>query len=357
MTNDLTTLNGSLQEVIDRLESNLQAKGVNATYSSSTGILGLVDQIQNISQSSGGGSGVSCYHVEFTGNSWNYTDYDFTTTSHYTHLEVYLQYQYEAFQGTVTISDGTNSWNVTTNSNGIGTIDVTGITASSTTFTVSYTNTTDTITVTKSTFLIIDTCTSSSGLTNYDSSVVTYKSSSGTPACELSYDSSMNAYKLVATNTSTQYYSMIPIKATYDETDYIAEVKIYDNYRASNSECGLFLKDRTSTDTSTYGIGSDINDYANKFYNRRQSQSSTSTSVTTDSSETLAQQTWYRLQVTVTDVGISSKWFNPSGTLIGENSYNQTVSNKSLGFWLRGGSTKNTTYYLKDLKIRSIATS
>ena len=55
MTNDTNTIAGALQEVIDRLETNLQAKGVNATYSASTGILGLVGQIGNISQSSGGG--------------------------------------------------------------------------------------------------------------------------------------------------------------------------------------------------------------------------------------------------------------------------------------------------------------
>lgn len=57
MTNDTNTIAGALQEVIDQLETNLQAKGVNATYNSSTGILGLVGQIDNISQ---GGSGGGC---------------------------------------------------------------------------------------------------------------------------------------------------------------------------------------------------------------------------------------------------------------------------------------------------------
>ena len=58
MSNDLTTVTGSLQEVIDRLETNLQAKGVNATYSASTGILGLVDSVATISQTGGGATNI-----------------------------------------------------------------------------------------------------------------------------------------------------------------------------------------------------------------------------------------------------------------------------------------------------------
>lgn len=353
MSNDLTTLNGSLQEIIDRLESNLQAKGVDVTYDSTTGILGLVDEIQNISQS---GGGVPCYNVSFTPNTWDYTDYDFSIDSHYTNLEIYLEYQYQAYSGTVTISDGTNSYQVTTDSNGIGKLKVTGITANATTFTASYNNTTsDTTIVNKTNFILLDKCNSSSGLTNYGSSVPTYKSSSGSPSCTLSYDSGMGTYKIVASNTSTSYYSMIPVISTQDKTNYVAEIKIYDNKRSSNSECGLFVRDSVSTSTSTYGVGADMNDYANNFYIRRQSQSSTSTSVTTNSNETLGQHKWYKLVMIVTDTGISAKWYNSSDELIGENSYNQTISNKQLGIWLRGGSTANTTYYLKEFKVRSLS--
>ena len=48
MTNDLTTLNGALQETIDQLETELDNKGVSATYDSKTGILGLVSKISDI---------------------------------------------------------------------------------------------------------------------------------------------------------------------------------------------------------------------------------------------------------------------------------------------------------------------
>lgn len=72
MVNDLTTVEGSLQEVIDRLETNLQAKGVNATYTASTGILGLVDSVATISQSGGGGGCTQLVTGTFTtGSSGN----------------------------------------------------------------------------------------------------------------------------------------------------------------------------------------------------------------------------------------------------------------------------------------------
>lgn len=349
MSNDTNTLTGALLELGEKMANNLQTQGV--TASASDGLSTLADKILDIQ----GGGGVSCYNVSFTSNTWDYTDYDFSVNSHYTNLEVYLEYQYQAYSGTVTISDGTNTYQVTTNSNGIGKLKVTGITSNTTTFTASYNNTTsDTTVVTKTNFILLDKCDSSSGLSNYSASIPTYKSSSGNPSCSLTYDSSMGTYKIEATNTSTSYYSMIPIIATQDKTNYVAEIKIYDNKRSSNSECGLFVKDTVSTSTSTYGVGADMNDYANNFYIRRQSSSSTSTSVTTASSETLAQQKWYKLVLVVTDTGISAKWYNSDEELIGENSYNLAISNKQLGIWLRGGSAANTTYYLKEFKIRGL---
>ena len=48
MTNDTSTLSGSLDEMKDQLISELANKGVTATFSSTTGLLGLVSQISNI---------------------------------------------------------------------------------------------------------------------------------------------------------------------------------------------------------------------------------------------------------------------------------------------------------------------
>lgn len=56
MTNDLTTLDGSLTEMKDQLITELDGKGVTATYSQSTGLLGLISKIGDIQT----GGGTSC---------------------------------------------------------------------------------------------------------------------------------------------------------------------------------------------------------------------------------------------------------------------------------------------------------
>lgn len=55
MTNDTTTLSGSLDEMKDQLINELDGKGVTATFDSSTGLLGLIGEISNIQQ-----GGTSC---------------------------------------------------------------------------------------------------------------------------------------------------------------------------------------------------------------------------------------------------------------------------------------------------------
>ena len=54
MTNDTTTLSGSLDEMKDQLISELGDKGVTATFDSSTGLLGLVSKIGDIQQGTTG---------------------------------------------------------------------------------------------------------------------------------------------------------------------------------------------------------------------------------------------------------------------------------------------------------------
>lgn len=56
MTNDTSTLSGSLDEMKDQLIDELDGKGVTATFDSSTGLLGLIGEISNIQT----GGGTSC---------------------------------------------------------------------------------------------------------------------------------------------------------------------------------------------------------------------------------------------------------------------------------------------------------
>ena len=55
MVNDTSTLQGSLDEMKDQLITELDGKGVTATFDSSTGLLGLIGEISNIQQ-----GGTSC---------------------------------------------------------------------------------------------------------------------------------------------------------------------------------------------------------------------------------------------------------------------------------------------------------
>ena len=361
MTNDLTTVEGSLQEVIDRLETNLAAKGVNASYSASTGILGLVDEIQNISQSSGG-SGVPCYKVEFTSKSLTYSDWNFSTNGHMAVLEVYLQYQYAPYSGgVVTLSDGTNTYTATTDSNGKATFNP-PITENSTTFTASYTNTTDTITVTKSNFLYVDACNSSSNLSNYGSSVMMYRGSSktGNPASTISYNSTMNAYDFHATNTSTSYFSMIPITASSlaSKTNYVAEVMLYTNANYSNAEVGVYVRDEQMTD-STEGFGSTMMNYNNRLYGRKLkvTQSTANNTINLESGATPYQH-WYKVKLYVTDSRIDAEWYDANGNQLYDRfGIALSISNKQFGLLMKGGTVANSTAYVKNIKVRSTATS
>lgn len=65
MTNDTSTLSGSLDEMKDQLIDELDGKGVTATFDSSTGLLGLISKIGDI-QTGGGTSCPKLVMGEFT---------------------------------------------------------------------------------------------------------------------------------------------------------------------------------------------------------------------------------------------------------------------------------------------------
>ena len=100
---------------------------------------------------------------------------------------------------TISVSGGTGGTGTgTTNSSGVATINVTGVTASGT-LTASFQSATATATVTYSPYIFYDDCSSSSGLSNYASSSTPLRSN-GTNT--LTYDSTEEAYLMQVT---TQY--------------------------------------------------------------------------------------------------------------------------------------------------------
>ncbi len=81
MTNDTTTLQGSLDEMKDQLIYELGEKGVTTSYDSTTGLLGLINKISEIQQGGGGQEIVSFDNIT---TEFNYTrkrgNYGFSVT-------------------------------------------------------------------------------------------------------------------------------------------------------------------------------------------------------------------------------------------------------------------------------------
>ena len=135
-------MNGALQELGETMAANLTQQGV--TSSASEGLTTLAGKILDIQ--TGGGS---CYHIEFSESS--YTAVGGSAT-----LEIFLQENYQPKSGaTVTVTGSDNSlYTGITNNEGIAQVTVS--VSAETTFTCSYSNVTDTCTVTVPTYLFYD---------------------------------------------------------------------------------------------------------------------------------------------------------------------------------------------------------
>jgi len=132
MTNDTTTLNGSLLEMKDQLIYELGQKGVTATYSSSTGLLGLISKIRDIHG----------YKIDFNESSY-------TATGGSATISCTLYEDYVLKSGATVTFTGSNSssYSGITNNSGVASVTVSNL-SSDTSFTCHYSNVSDTCTVT-----------------------------------------------------------------------------------------------------------------------------------------------------------------------------------------------------------------
>lgn len=269
MTNDLSTLSGALLEMKDQLIYELGQKGVTASYSSSDGLLGLIGKISEI-QTGGGGS---CYHIEFSESS--YTAVGGSAT-----LEIFLQENYAPKVGatvTVTGSDSSLYSGITDNS-GVATVTVT--VNSDTTFTASYSNVSDTCTVTVGpSYLFYDACDSSTGLSNY--TLVTLR---GSTSPTLTFDSTNSCYVLANNASASGGHSLMAIDSLAGENSYTMQFKtkpynttdnggtgyaykgsngmysIYYMYKTGSSDSGNITINQGSSDIKQTNIGSNHRD-------------------------------------------------------------------------------------------------
>ena len=303
MTNDTSTLSGALLEMKDQLIYELGQKGVTATYSSSTGLLGLIAKIGDI-QTGGGGS---CYHIEFEQSSYIAVGGSAT-------VSVYLQSNYAPLSGatvSVTGSDG-SSYTCITNSNGIGSCTVTGITAE-TTFTASYSNVSDTCTVNAQSYLFYDECTSSTGLSNYDTTnIIKVNGTASVP--NLSYDSGMNAYKLYGSGNYRSMYT-IPTLNGLDNYKISMEVRCTQNNWLNSCGFGLLID---STSNSSYCFVGQVRG-SSEWRAIRYTINSTTNSALGSSDVSLstnANGRWLKTEMIVNDTQITWKLYDGNGNLL-----------------------------------------
>ena len=266
MTNDTSTLSGALLEMKDQLIYELGQKGVTASYSSSDGLLGLIGKISEIQ--TGGGS---CYHIEFDQASYS-------TTGSVT-VSVTVLKNYSACVGeTVTFTSSTSTTTTaTTDSTGVATATISF--SGSTTLTASIGGVSDTATITVSSYLFYDDCSSSSGLSNY--SLLTLRGSSSPT---LTFDSTNSCYVLANNASSSGGHSLMAIDSLAGENSYTMQFKtkpynttdnggtgyaykgsngmysIYYMYKTSSSDSGNITINQGSSDSKQTNIGSNHRD-------------------------------------------------------------------------------------------------
>ena len=138
----------------------------------------------------------------------------------------------------------------TTNSSGIATFNLTGISADCT-LTATYDNVSDTATVTVSSSLFEDDCTSSSGLSNYGTPLM-MKGSGG--SVELTYDSGNNCYKVNPTSNRAGETMCIPITPMNSKDNYKLTFKIKHGSSVAQNQPSVFVYDNTLSAPTFYGI-------------------------------------------------------------------------------------------------------
>lgn len=205
-------------ELGETMADNLQSMGVSDALASD-GLTTLANKILDIQ------TGGSCYHIEFS-------EASYTAVGGSATLEIYLQESYAPKSGatiSVTGSDG-SVYNGITNSQGIASVTVSNV-STATTFTASYSNVSDTCTVTVTSYLFYDACDSATTLSNYESSIPLRNSGSSAMT--------QNGTKHQLTITK-QGQSFIEIPALEGVTDSFKMI-IHSQSSSNRNYCGIGL--------------------------------------------------------------------------------------------------------------------
>ena len=332
MPNDLSTLNGSLVEMKDQLIYELGQKGVSASYDSTTGLLGLIGKISEIQQ------GGSCYHIEFS-------EASYTAVGGSATLEIYLQENYAPKSGasvTVSGSDG-SVYNGITNQYGVATFNLTGLTSSGT-YTCSYSNVSDTCTVTVSSYLFYDDC--SADLTSQYTDVTI---SSRSNRILKSYDSTENAYKVYGSGGDSFRALLIPNIRGLDNIRISIRAKLAST--SAYNQLFIGVSDSITQSSKPYTA-----DFVRIRGDNRSDCVYNDSEVSGSGASTNVRNKYVTLVMEKTGTTITMKVYGTDGTtLLRTYTYN-SVNNYTNPYYWFGINTKSTSdiRYIKEIKVEPI---
>lgn len=193
------------------------------------------------------------------------------------------------------------------------------------------------------TTLFEDACNSSSGLSNYGSSVAVRGSGS---SMTMEYNSTENAYKIYG---SGNYYSMIPIPDLNDEDEY----KISADFKGQSLNAngvGLCIDNRNDTTSYSYAIWMEA---GYKFIGKQFSLNVDGTA-NQHTGLSLNSNTWYHMELIVNGNSLTGNLYDGS-TLLATDSTTLTVNNKQVGiFLLTQNGTTNSACYVKNIKAETL---
>lgn len=228
MVNDTTTLNGALAELGETMAANLTQQGV--TSSASEGLTTLAGKILDIQ--TGGGS---CYHIEFSEDSYVATGGTAT-------LEIMLQENYAPKSGaTVTVTGSDSSlYTGITDSTGLATVTVS--VSSTTTFTCSYSNVSDTATVTVSQYIFYD-----DASVDNSSQYTSYSIQNTSGKVNIAWNSTEQAYAITNNTTSGRALLQFGDTLLQNNVRISADIKLGGTSYKQNGMLAFIDKDSRTT--------------------------------------------------------------------------------------------------------------
>ena len=193
------------------------------------------------------------------------------------------------------------------------------------------------------TTLFEDACNSSSGLSNYGSSVAVRGSSS---TMTMTYDSTQNAYKCSGSNN---YYAMIPIPDLNDEDEYMISAD-FKGQAISETGIGFCIDNRNDSTSYSYAVWLvALNKFVGKQFNLN-----TDGTVNQHTGLSMNANTWYHMELIINGTSLTGNLYDGS-TLIATDSTTLSVSNKQVGiFLMTQNGTTNSACWVKNIKAETI---